>query len=137
MSAIMRRPLIEAPYPQSLGKSPSSRWRGRFTSARRFWEPRRVVYNFVLAAVVVIWLVATWPHFSRAMTLSSFLPLAVLALLANVCCSAAYLVDISMQYSAPSAVWDHQRWVLWLLGTLFAIVVENYWIADEIYPSVH
>jgi hypothetical protein len=24
---------------------------------------------------------------------------------------------------------------LWLIGTLFAIVVENYWIADEIYPS--
>jgi hypothetical protein len=126
---------MEAPNPQSFGKS-SSGWRGRLISAGRFWEPRRVVYNLVLAAVAVIWLVATWPHFRGAMTLTSFLPLAVLALLANVCYSAAYLVDISMQNSAPSTILDRQRWVLWLLGTLFAIVVENYWIVDEIYPSV-
>jgi hypothetical protein len=29
-----------------------------------------------------------------------------------------------------------QRWGLWVIGTLFAIVFENYWIADEIYPFV-
>jgi hypothetical protein len=27
-------------------------------------------------------------------------------------------------------------WILWLMGMLFAIVFENYWIADEIYPFV-
>jgi hypothetical protein len=26
--------------------------------------------------------------------------------------------------------------ILWLLGTLFALVVTCYWIADEIYPYV-
>jgi hypothetical protein len=115
-------------------ESPSARQ--RIADATRFWEPRRILYNLVLAAIAVSWVVATWPHFRGAMTLSSFLLLAILALLANVCYSAAYIVDISMQRSAPKVVWERQRWVLWLLGTLFAIVVENYWIADEIYPSV-
>jgi len=69
------------------------------------------------------------------LTLSSLF-LTVLALLANVCYCAAYLVDIPMQRSALCAVWGHRRWGLWLVGTLFAVVVENYWIADEIYPIV-
>jgi hypothetical protein len=29
-----------------------------------------------------------------------------------------------------------QRSVLWVIGTLFAILLANYWIADEIYPFV-
>lgn len=124
-------------YPQTFGKSAPGRWRERIAGATRFWEPRRVLYNFLLAAVAVIWLVATWPHFRGTMTLSSFLPVVILAILANVCYSAAYVVDISMQRSAPNVIRDRQRWLLWLLGTGFAILVENYWIADEIYPSVH
>jgi hypothetical protein len=70
------------------------------------------------------------------MTLESFLLLAVLALLANVCYCAAYLVDIPMQLSSLASVWRHRRWGLWLMGMLLAIVMENYWIADEIYPFV-
>ncbi len=27
--------------------------------------------------------------------------------------------------------------ILWLLGILFALLIANYWIADEIYPDVH
>ena len=130
---------MEMPHPspsRSFGKSPSRPLRERFADATRFWEPGRLVYNLLLTAVTVIWLVATWPHFRGALTLSSLLPLAVLALLANVCYCAAYLVDIPMQRSALRAIWGNRRWVLWLLGTLFAMVVENYWIADEIYPSV-
>lgn len=30
----------------------------------------------------------------------------------------------------------HQINRLWLLGTLFALLIASYWIADEIYPSV-
>jgi len=130
---------METPHPtpsQSFGKSPSGGLRERLANASRFWEPRRVVYNFLLTAVAVVWLVATWPHFRVALTLSSLLLLAILALLANACYCAAYLVDIPMQRSALCAIWGDRRWVLWLLGTLLAVVVENYWIADEIYPSI-
>jgi hypothetical protein len=121
---------------QSFGKSPSGPFRGLLADAMRYWEPRRLVYNFVLAAVVFVWVVATWPHFRVALTLSSLLIFAVLALLANVCYCAAYLVDIPMQCSSLSTVWRRRRWGLWLMGMLFAIVAANYWIADEIYPFV-
>ena len=110
--------------------------RGLFTDAIRFWELRRLFYNLALAAVVLIWLVASWPHFRPAFTLTSLLQLAVLALLANASYCAAYLVDIPMQHSSFSSVWNRRRWALWVVGTLFAILFENYWIADEIYPFV-
>jgi len=130
---------METAFPtqsQGFGKSPSGPVRGLLSNAIRFWEPRRLVYNFVLTAVVVVWLAATWPHFRPAMTLPSLLLLAILALLANLCYSVAYLVDIPMQQSSLSTVWRRRRWGLWLMGTLLATVLANYWIADEIYPFV-
>src|SRR6266852_3518066 len=107
--------------PQSLGKSPSGPFRGFLTDAVRFWEPRRLTYNLVLAVVVVIWLVASWPHFRPAFTLHSLLLLSILALLANVCYCAAYLVDIPMQSLSADAL-KRLRWVLWVIGPLFAVV---------------
>jgi hypothetical protein len=116
--------------------SPVDSFRQSLTDAIRFWEPLRVVYNFVLTTVVVAWLIATWPHFRVALNLHSLLLLSVLALLANACYCAAYFVDIPMHRSSLSTVWKHRRWGLWLAGMLFAIVLANYWIADEIYPFV-
>jgi hypothetical protein len=55
---------------------------------------------------------------------------------ANFCYCAAYLVDIPMQFSPLSAVWKRRRWGLWLAGMLIAILLANYWIADEIYGFV-
>jgi hypothetical protein len=104
--------------------------------AIRFWEPHRITYNLILAAVVVAWLVLTWPHFRLSLTLQSLLALVVLAAMANVCYCAAYIVDVAIQRSSFRDVWQHRRWGLWLAGTLFAVLLENYWIADEIYPFV-
>lgn len=109
---------------------------GRLTDAFRFWELRRIFYNLALAAVVLIWLVASWPHFRPAFTLTSLLQLAVLALLANACYCLAYLVDLPMQHSSFRSLWHRRRWALWVVGTLLAILFENYWIADEIYPFI-
>jgi hypothetical protein len=39
--------------------------------ALRYWEPRRIAYNLVLGAVVVAWVVVTWPHFRPALTLQA------------------------------------------------------------------
>jgi hypothetical protein len=117
------------------GESPSSSLRESFTDAIRYWEPRRLVYNFVLSAVTAAWVAGTWPHFRAALTLSSLPPLAALTLLANVCYCAAYLVDIPIQRSSLGAVWKRRRWGLWLIGTFFAILLASYWIADEIYPD--
>ena len=119
------------------GESPSGQFRQLLDDALRFWEPRRLVYNGVLAAVTLLWLVVTWPRFRVALTLSSLLLLAILALLANVCYCAAYLVDLPMQCTSLRSVWRNRRWGLWLMGTLLAAVLANYWIVDEIYPFVH
>ena len=104
--------------------------------AVKFWEPRRLLYNLLLFAVVVIWVVKSWPHFRPAMTWEALGIMTVLALLANVCYCAAYLAEILIQNAAASETWNRQRWAIWVAGTLFAIVFENYWIADEIYPFV-
>lgn len=114
----------------------SNESRDIFRNAARFWETRRLVYNALLAAVVILWLVITWPHFRNAPMPKSLVLLAVLALIANVCYCAAYLVDIPIQHTAAQAQWRKYRWILWLLGTIFAIVLANYWIVDEIYPFV-
>lgn len=121
---------------QSLGKSPAGGMRGWLSEAARFWEPRRLVYNLVLAAFVVAWIVRTWPHFRQAMTPANLGRLMILALLANVCYCAAYLAETLIQNVTTRTAWNRQRWVVWVVGTLFAILFENYWIADEIYPFV-
>jgi cytochrome c oxidase assembly factor CtaG len=59
----------------------------------------------------------------------------VLALLANICYSVAYLAEIPIQQLAPRELWNRLRWAVWLLGMLAALVLENYWIADGIYPG--
>jgi hypothetical protein len=102
----------------------------------RYWELRRLLYNLILLAVVAMWVATTWPHFRPMIEVHSLLLLAILALLANACYCAAYLVDIPMQFSALNGLWKRRRWTLWLAGTLLAILLANYWIVDEIYPFV-
>ena len=124
---------MQAPLPAS---SPDT-WQSAFADARRFWEPRRILYNAILTLVVLAWLVFSWPHFRPAFHASSLLLLAILAFLANLSYSAAYLPDLILQCSGVAAAWKRLRWPLWIAGTLFAILLANYWIADEIYPFVH
>jgi hypothetical protein len=106
------------------------------TDAIGYWERRRILYNVILATVVALWFMVTWPHFKPALTLQTLLFFFVLAMLANVCYCAAYLADIPMQYSLFQTVWRRWRWGLWMVGMIFAIAIANYWIADEIYPYV-
>jgi hypothetical protein len=113
-----------------------SQVRALLDDALRYWEPRRLVYNLVLAAVVLGWLVLTWPHFRAAFTVRSLLLLFVLAVLANVCYCTAYLIDIPLQLSSFRGLWLRWRWGLWLTGMLFAAILAAYWIADEMYPYV-
>jgi len=106
------------------------------TDAVRYWERRRMLYNLVLAAVVLIWLVATWPHFRSMLNIRALLLMFVLATAANVCYCAAYFADLLMQYSFFQMSWLRWRWGLWLAGMLIATLLANYWIIDEIYPYV-
>ncbi len=102
--------------------------------ALRFWEHRRLVYNSILTAAVLLWLIFSWPHFRPALTLGSLEAFIVLGLAANLCYCSANVAEFFMQALVPSTSWRRFRQVLVVLGTIFALVLENYWIADEIYP---
>jgi len=104
--------------------------------AIRYWEQRRIIYNIILALVFLGWIVLTWPHFSDAPTAQGITFLIVFAIAANVCYSAVYLIDLPLEGSPLRMQWQRFRFGLWLVGTLFAFVFTNYWIADEIYPFV-
>ncbi len=121
----------------SLTNSPTNPLRPILADALRFWEFRRLLYNLALFAATLFWFIATWPHFRPALKPYPLFLFSILALLANACYCAAYLIDIPMQSSSLSAAWKRHRWILWLLGTLFALLLANYWIADEIYPDFH
>lgn len=104
--------------------------------AVRFWEPRRAIYNAVLAAFVLAWSIGTWPHFKPGMTWPNFGRVAVLAILANVGYSAAYLVEIAMGTTESGDAWHRGRRIVWIAGLVLSVLFENTWIADEIYPFV-
>src|SRR5690348_4094063 len=59
-------PTAEVGKPTATSERPPA-WKGLIEAAR-FWEPRRLLYNFLLTGVVLIWVVKTWPHFRPAMT---------------------------------------------------------------------
>jgi hypothetical protein len=103
-------------------------------SAPHFWESRRLLYNAILAGVVLLWLIFTWPHFRPSLTLGSLEAFIFLALAANLCYSAAYVGEFFMQAILPASSWRRFRLILFALGTFLALVLENYWIVDEIYP---
>jgi len=54
------------------------------THAIRYWEPRRIVYNLVLAAIVITYFSFGWPGTKQLVTLNFVLVLFLLAVLANV-----------------------------------------------------
>ena len=110
-----------------------------FMGAIRYWETRRIVYNLILVAVVMAWLVGTWPHFRPALSWANLLRLCVLGGIANLLYCAAYLVEFPIQLTvsgAPGAALNRVRTGVWVIGTVFAFLLTNYWIADEIYPYV-
>jgi hypothetical protein len=117
--------------PKEFGRLPEC-----FAASIRFWEPRRLVYNLVLAAFVVAWLAGTWPHFRPAINLIGAFQLGIFGLLANLCYSTAYIGEVLVRPSAPTTSSFPWRSALWVLGTVLAVLFENYWIADEIYPFV-
>lgn len=115
---------------------PSSTAHPPLRDAVAHWELRRIPYNLALAGLAAFWVVRTWPHFRPAFTPVSTPPLLVLAALANALYCAAYFVEaVAREAFAPES-WRRWRWTVWVAGTLLALLLEYYWIGDEIYPYV-
>ncbi len=106
-----------------------------FAEAAGYWERRRVWYNAALAILVLGWLSGPTSHSRPAFTMETGARLTIVACLANLCYCAVYLIDIPLSRSSLKVVWQRRRGMLWIGGTLFAIAVAMYWIADALYPT--
>ena len=102
------------------------RFRELAAEAIKYWEPRRLVYNLVLAVVVFFYFALAWPKSKSFLSLNSVLALFLLAVVANVCYCAAYVVDMFVQLSSVRAIWLQKRWLLFLLGMMFAAVITRF-----------
>jgi hypothetical protein len=97
------------------------------TDAIRYWEPRRIVYDLVLAAIVLIYFAIGLPLSKQLLNVDFVLFLFLLAVLANVCYCAVYFVDIFAQTSGFREAWQRYRLILFLVGTAFAGVITRFW----------
>ena len=96
------------------------------TDALRYWEPRRIAYNLLLAAVVLWYFAAAWPESGRALSLNGVLGVFILAVLANVAYCAAYLADLFLQFSHYRERRGRWRLVLTLIGFAFAAALTRF-----------
>lgn len=96
------------------------------TDAIRYWEPRRLIYNAVLALVVIGYFVAAWPASQAAITLDHVLMLFVMAVFANLCYCAAYVADIFAQFSDFRALWLRIRWLPLIIGITLAAIFTRF-----------
>jgi len=120
------------PGPLSSGKGFIARLSGYVANGLRYWEPRRLVFNGVLALVVVGHLLMAWPGSRAAISFDLALGLFVLAVLANVCYCAAYVADVFVQFSGLHQEWRTGRLVLLIVGTAFAATITHFF-AKEIF----
>jgi hypothetical protein len=101
-------------------------FREALTDSMRYWEPRRIVYNFVLLAVVSIHALLAWRESVFAVTTDTGLVLFLLWVLANVAYCAAYVVDIPVQFSGFKPPWLKVRAVVFVVGVAFAAVLAHF-----------
>jgi hypothetical protein len=95
-------------------------------NALRYWEPRRVIYDAVLALVVIGHFVAGWPTSRNALSLDLALGVFMLAVLANVAYCAVYVPDLFVQFSGLDAPWRRGRTILLIIGTAFAATITHF-----------
>ncbi len=100
--------------------------REALSSAIRYWEPRRVLYNAALVAVVAAVFLANLPWSRSALNFDVLQRLFVLAVLANVLYCAAYVADVVAQLSSVRPGWLKLRWLLLVTGVAFAAVLANF-----------
>jgi len=96
------------------------------TEAIRYWEPRRIAYNLVLAAIVAIHFFING-YYRKPFSLDGLLVLVLLCVLANVAYCAAYVVDIFAQMSGFRERWREVRWLLFAVGIVFAGILTHFW----------
>lgn len=100
--------------------------RDALSEAIRYWEPRRVLFNVLLTVVAGTVYMANFPNERREFSFDTVQSLIVLAVLANIAYCAAYPVDVLAQLSAFRSTWLRFRWILLLVGIVFASILANF-----------
>ena len=98
-----------------------------------FWERGRVIYNAILlmAVLTVQGLdVVNWNAFGLSLP-----ELIVMAMAANVLYCAGYPADLLVQMSRFRAPWRHGRWLLWALGTGFALMLALLFLLGQLFQN--
>ena len=111
-------------------------WRDCLGNAIRYWEPRRILYNLLLAAIVVIHFVRGLPVSRSTLEFNTLLLLFALAVLANVAYCAAYIPDVFAQMSNLRDSWLRYRWIVLVIGLAFAGVLAHFW-SYGIFGPIH
>ena len=101
-------------------------FRESLAGAIRYWEPHRLIYNGVLAAIVLIYFGINYPATKSLISIDSVLGLFLLVVLANVAYCAAYLVDIFVSISAYRIQWQNRRWIIFVIDLLFAAIITRF-----------
>jgi hypothetical protein len=114
------------PSPLSPGGGFIARPSGYVANGLRYWELRRLVYNGVLALVVMGHLLLAWPGSREKLSFDLALGIFFLAVLANVCYCAAYVADVFVQFSGLHQQWHTGRVVLLTVGTPFAATITHF-----------
>ncbi len=117
------------------GQAGFSRIGEMVADALRYWEVRRLLYNSVLAAVVLAHFAHAWPASRVFLQRDNLLGVFVLAVLANVAYCAAYVADVFVQLSGFRALWIRWRWLLLMLGIAFAGVLTHFFSLGMFTPS--
>ena len=104
------------------------------TDAIRYWELRRIAYNAILALVVIAYFWIGLPASRQSLNADFVLGLFLLVVVANVAYCAAYIADIFAQMSDFRDIWRKTRWVVFVVGTLFAAIITRF-IAMAMFPK--
>jgi hypothetical protein len=96
------------------------------TDALRYWEPRRLFYNALLALIVLGHFVASWPASKTAITSDGALGVFLLAVLANVAYSVVYVPDVFIQFSGFRDSRARWRLIFLVVGFAFAAVLTHF-----------
>ena len=95
-------------------------------NALRYWEPRRLIYNGVLALVVVLHFLYGWPASRDKMTFDLVLGLFILGVFANIAYCAVYAPDLFVQFAGLDSAWRWGRVILLTVGTAFAATLAHF-----------
>ncbi len=96
------------------------------TGAIRYWEPRRLVYNALLAAVLLIYFGLNYPASKSILSVNLVFAVFLLAVLANVAYCAAYPVDVFVCASNYREEWRKYRWIVFIIGLSFAAIITRF-----------